>query len=599
MLQKRLLPNQNSFLFSVFTLILVSILVFNLINLQIVRGSELFFTSKNSFTQLKIERANRGIIYDRNGIKLVENVPKFKIYIQRDITNQEKLNKTLDNLSSLFQTDIKSIYEKELERIKPYPNINEVRIFSNLEYNPYIFQIEANPQNFPLVEIEQFLQRKYLYPEITSHILGYTGDITPEDYATGIYSYGDEIGKVGVEKGFDNILRGQNGLSRLDVYGSNNQKTFSNIRQKINGQDIYLSIDIEAQKKLYELIEKTKTNPQLKTTISFGIVAQDVSNGEILAMASYPNFDSNKFVGGISESDYQVYLNNPGKPLSNKATQYAQPPGSTFKVLTDLTALATGTGNAKTTFYTGGTFNYGGVTFVDYARRNYGTVDMVQALCVSSNIYHMKLALQMDEKTGGKASEEIAKLIDEIGINQSSGIGIGTEAISYFPTPEDKAKNGEPWYTGYLLNSSIGQGEVKLTPIASAKMATAIATEGNIIPQTIILNGNKDKTFRNLNLNKNLYKPIDEGMRCATRLNNLSLGVKTENYPKISIKTGSAETGEKLNNEQVVHGWEISYAPSDKPRIAMSIFMENATHGWKAGYISRDFYKFLEESGRL
>lgn len=599
MIKKRTLPNKNGPLFMSLSFVLLAILIVNLINIQVVRGNELYFTSRNGFSQIIIDRSIRGIIYDRNGVKLVDNVPKFKLYIKRHVKDEYSLSKTIANLSSLFQTDIESIYKKELERIAPYPNINQVKIFSNLDYNPYIFQIEANPQNFPLVIIESYMQRKYFYPEITSHILGYTGEVTADDYLTGKYNYGDEIGKFGVEKGFDSILRGQNGIKRIDIYGSNNKKVSSVITPKVNGQDIYLSIDIEVQKKLYELIEKAKTKPQFTDTISFGIVVEDITSGEIIAMASYPNFDSNKFSSGISEKDYQEYLNDPGKPLSNKATQYAQPPGSTFKVLTNLAALAKNIASKDTTYSTGGTFYYGGVTFVDYNRRNYGTINMVQALCVSSNIYHMKLALEMEEKTGGKASEIIYELFDAIGLNSSSGLNIGTEAIGYFPTPSDKKAKNEPWYTGYLLNSSIGQGEVKLTPIASLKMTATIASKGKIIPQTIILNGNKDKQFKNLNIESYKFDVIHEGMECATKANNQALGIKYEDYPQISIKTGSSETGEILNGKQVVHGWEISYAPAHKPKIAMSIFMENATHGWKGGYISREFYKFMHEKGKL
>lgn len=595
---KNTLPNSNGIYFFVVTVVLVFILIFNLIDLQIVKGDEYFYYSKNSYSSFIVERAQRGLIYDRNGILLVENVPKFKIFIKRQDNSNEELQKTLDNLSVLFSMNIHEIYLNEYEKIKSYKNINEVKLFASLDYNPYIFEIEANPSKYPLVEIKKYMQRKYLYPELTSHILGYTGEITAEDYSTGRFDYGDEIGKFGVEKGYDSLLRGQNGIKRIDFYHSDNKKYESIVRPTIKGKDLYLTIDIEYQKKLYELIEKAVKNPIFKGTKSFGIVVQDVNNGQILAMASYPTFDSNLFARGIKYDEYQAYLNDPGKPLSNKAIQYSQAPGSTFKILTNAVALGNNAITKNTIYKTGGVFTYGNVTFTDYARRNYGDINVVQALCVSSNIYHMKAALALNEKTGGRAAEVIAEVFNKIGLNQPSGINIGVEAMGYFPTPEDKHSKGQPWYTGYLLNSVIGQGEVRLSPIGLSKLAATIATKGEIIDQNIVLDQNPSKKDK-LKYPREVFDAIDEGMRCAAERNNPSLGIRTQNYPKISIKTGSAQTGQISDGQEIIHGWEVSYAPSTNPKISMAIFMENAGGGWKGGFISRDFYKFLQENGRL
>lgn len=578
---------------------MVLLLAFNLFRLQIIQGKELFIISKNAYSSLNVERAVRGIIYDRNGVRLVDNVPKFKLYINKDFKDQSVLDLTLDNLTKLFQVDVKSIYEKELQRISSSPNIQEIKLFSNLDYDPYIFQIEANPQKYPLVKVEKYLQRKYLYPDITSHILGYVGEISYEEYMSGKYDYGDIVGKDGIEKGFDTLLLGQNGLQRIDLYDNGEKRIVTNLRPRINGSDLYLTIDIKIQQKLYELIEKALQKPEFATTQSFGIVVEDVTNGEILALASYPSFDSNKFVEGISDEDYKKYLEHPGKPLINKVTQYAQPPGSTFKVLTQLAALQHNFATRDTVYYTGGVFNYGGVDFSDINKINFGTINMTQALCVSSNIYHMKLALDIDNKTQGQGATLIYELFDKIGLNASSGINIGTEAISYFPTPQSKQTRGGIWYTGDLLNASIGQGDVKLTPIASAKMISTIASEGKVIPQTIVLDENRRSVnFTNLNINKEAFATIRTGMECAANATNTVIGLNSKGYPKIASKTGSAETGKYQDNQPIVHGWEISFSPSDDPKIAISIFMENAGAGWKGAFISRELHKFIADMKR-
>jgi penicillin-binding protein 2 len=593
------LPIRNSIFFSLVCYVLVIVLIFNLFHLQVIKGNELYFRSKNVSSSFNIDRAVRGIIYDRNGVRLVDNVPKFKLYLQKDVEYNDQLESTLHNLSQLFKTDVKVIFDKEKEKIGNYPNITEIKLFDNLEYLPYVFQIEANPQKYPFVRIEKYLQRKYLYPNITSHILGYVGEISYEEYTSGKYDYGDEVGKDGIEKGFDTLLRGQNGLRRIDFYDNGAKRIETTMKTKVNGDDLYLTIDLEIQTKLYELIEKAIRRPEFSTTRSLGIVVEDVKTGEILALASYPSFDSNKFIEGISDEDYKKYLENPGKPLLNKATQYAQPPGSTFKVLTQLAALQHNLANRDTTYYTGGVFNYGGTDFVDINRINFGTVNMTQALCVSSNIYHMKLALDMDTKTQGQGATLIYELFDKIGLNASSGINIGTEAIGYFPTPQTKQARGGIWYTGDLLNASIGQGDVKITPIASAKMVSTIASGGKVVPQTIVLDENRRNiNFIDLNIDKDALSTIRAGMECAANSTNSALGLKSTEYPKIASKTGSAETGKHKDNQPIVHGWEISFSPSDDPKIAMSIFMENAGAGWKGAFISRELHKFIAEMKR-
>ncbi len=596
MLKRVQSPVKNSFFFFLAISFLSFTIIINLFYMQIVNGSNYLFDSKNIYANFNTDRAQRGIIYDRNGIKLVDNIAKFKVYIQKSSLDNPELQITINNLESVFNIDIKKIFLEEYNRVKDYKNINEVKIFSNIDYNPYIFQVEANPEKFPLIKIEKYMMRKYLYPELISHIVGYTSEITSEDYAIGKYQYGDEIGKYGVEKGYDEVLRGQNGIIRSDFYGATRQNVVSNSREKINGKDIYLTIDIKYQKKLYELIEQNKlSNKQFSNTISFGVVVQDVSNGEILAMASYPTFDANLFVMGISQEKYKEYIENPGKPLSNKATQYSQSPGSTFKIMTDLVALNEGAITKDTIYEANGTFEFGGVVFQDAGRTKYGNINMSKALCVSSNIYHMKAALALNEKSNGNGSEIINKYFEEMGLNKVSGINIGSESIGYYPTKKKMEEEGKTWFTGYLMNSSIGQGEVRLSPLSGTQMTSIFANRGKVISQKIVKDDNHIPEIKTLDIKPKVFSDIEEGMQCATELNNGYLGKKTSDYPTIGVKTGSAETGQVYNGREVIHGWEVSYGPLQKPHIAMSIFMENAAGGWKGGYISREFFKYYTE----
>jgi penicillin-binding protein 2 len=595
MLTKNLSPIKNKTYFFFLTLIITAVLMYNLINLQIVQGSKYYFESKNSFAVFSVVRANRGIIYDRNGVKLVENQPKYNLYVFIDESRPELREKTLENLSKIFNEDIKSKYEKEFERVKDFKNVSEVKLFSNLDYNPYVYQIEANLKNFPLLKVDQVFVRKYLYPEETSHILGYTGDIAKEDYDTGKYNYGDVIGKFGIEQGYDDILRGNNGIERIDYYGSEDRKVSTPVQPKVNGKDLYLTIDINHQKKLYETIKTTLEREDLKQALSTSAVVEDVNNGEILAMASYPNFDANLFVQGIKQEDYDKYIQNPGKPLTNKALQYAQPSGSIFKPLTDMVLLNEGAIDKSTILAATGTFNYGGVPFSDFAGITYGDLNVVQGLCYSSNIFHMKGALRLDEKTNGKAADLIAKTFSDIGLDKKSNLKIGSEALGYFPTPKDKEAKGEIWYPGYLLNAVIGQGEVKMSPLGATKLASTLASKGKVKDQTIILDKDRTVETKDLGISSQTFDIINEGMVCSARRNN---GAKYDltKYPEVSEKTGTAETGQYLKGKELIHSWEITYTPAQKPEIAMAVFVENGGFGFRSGIISREFYKYWNDS---
>ncbi len=591
MLNRAAPPNKNKIYFLALTWIFCALILYQVFSLQIVKGSQYFFDSKNSFSSYSVVRAPRGLIYDRNGVKLVDNQLKYNISIFRDETKSDRFNKTIDNLSKLFNENITDKYNKEYERVKDYPNISEIRIYTNKDYNPYVFQIEANPQNYPLIRVEETSVRKYLYPELISHIVGYTGDITAEDFKSEKYNYGDDIGKFGVEMGYDDLLRGKNGIDRVDYYGSEGKQVLSSVQPKVNGQDIYLTIDITYQQRLYDLSKAALQRKELQKAPSASVVLEDVKTGQILGMISYPTFDSNLFAQGISQTDYDKYLADPGKPLSNKTIQFAQPPGSTLKTLSDIVNLQYGAITRDTKFTTGGTFLYGGVTFQDFSKVNHGEINVVDALCVSSNIFHMKAALKLDEVTKGKASELIGEKADEIGMTKPSGLNIGSEATGYYPTPKQIESRGIPWYQGYLLNASIGQGEVKITPLGMANLAATLAAKGQHRKQSIILDKNTSPVINDIGIDAKNFDVVNDGMKCAAAKNNNLTRYDITKYPEVSEKTGTAETGQIKDGNEVIHSWEITYAPSNNPEVAMSVFIENGGFGYYAGYISREFYK--------
>lgn len=594
MLHRIIGPVKNKYFFSAISIILVLIILFNLFQIQIVKGEKFFYDAKNALSYEFTVPALRGTIYDRNGVKLVDNLLRYDVYVPKVNPEDENLKETIDNLELLFGQELNTKYLTEYEKIKDISYANEIRLFEALEYNPYIFKLEANENKYPLLNIKQVIVRKYLFTELTSHIIGYVGEITAEDYQTGKYKFGDRIGKFGIEKTYDDFLRGKDGIQKVDFYRSDQSRITTVLEPKENGKDVYLTIDIAYQQRLYDAVKQSLELPDLQDARSVGVVVEDIKTGEILAMASYPTFDANLFVDGITDEEYEVYLNDPGKPLLNKAIQYAQPPGSVFKTLVDIVALENGAIDENTIFEANGTFEYKGTIFQDINQVSWGDLNMEKGLCVSSNIFHMKTALALDEKTGGKGADIISRRFNELGLNVVSGINIGSEGVGYFPTPEDLERQGRLWLPGYLLNASIGQGEVKLTPIGMVKLSSFIASKGVVSEQSIVLDESRGEPVlkqKQINIETRHFSLVNEAMKCAAGNDNRYLKYDIAQYPEISQKTGTAETGQIIDDNPVIHAWEMTYAPADNPEIAVAVFVENGGYGFHAGWISRNFYK--------
>lgn len=592
---------------SVFFLIVLTVtffVIYTLFNLQIVRGEEYYVESIKPYGITDVIKAKRGIIYDRNGVRLVENETKFDVFITTAHEGSDEFDVALNRLSKLFGEDVDKIYE---ESLKKYTwETDKVKVFSKVNFNPYIFDIEANfaqynPSNKEIVKINEVIVRKYNYSDIISHIVGYTGPITREELDQ--YDYldlDDYVGKFGLEKSYDKVLRGEDGEEKVDYFATDDKVARTAVKPKIDGQDIRLSIDIEYQKKLYEIVSEAVTNPEISLpgganaihrSVSGSVVVEDPKSGEILAMVSYPNFDSNHFVEGLSVEQNQEYLSDPGKPLTNKPLQYAQSPGSIIKPLTSLSVLDAGGIDANTIFYTGGSYTpegQVGVEIIDAGRKNFGDLNVVGGICNSSNIFHVKAVQNLDST---KAPYIIEEHFNTIGLNQTSGLDLGSEAKGFFPTPDKLKEKGREWYPGYLWNASYGQGDVLMTPIGAVKLVSTLSNNGEVRNQTLIIRDEKTDV-KKLDVDQRHFDTVKEGMACSGDDTSLWVGYDVNKYKNVANKTGTAETGQYSDGEEIIHAWEISFTPTEDPELAMSVFLENGRSGWQAGYISREFYKY-------
>ena len=573
-------------------IVLFCFVLYRVFDIQIARSNEYIYNAKQAYIYSYVLYPLRGKIYDRYGKVLADNQLKYRIFVySKDV---DKINDEIAKLANIFGNYVFEKYRDSIDYLNRNPYIDKIYILDDLEYDERLHRFEIEFSNNPVINYEEYYKRVYLYPNI-SHVLGYIGYADDNQIKTGKYQHGDYVGKTGIEYQFEDILSGQKGKASR-FYSYVEREYFDTIiSQPKNGSDVYLTIDVDLQNYIYQVIEQVLKTKYYTNAISISVVVKDLKTGDLLAIVSVPTFDSNLFVDGISLEKYDEYLQNPGKPLINKPFQYAQNPGSTFKIFIDYLLLANKIVDPNEFIETGGVFRYKDIEFVDYNRINWGRINMSRAICVSSNIYHMRGVLQWQENSDQDIATTIAHLADKSEITQIDEGLFGT-INGYFPYPEGEKQMNRTWLPGELLNAVIGQGKNQITPLGAVNLVSLIANNGVYVKSRLIID-------KNSNTNVNQYQiigpidtdPIYEGMKCTTESSARTVGGYPKDYPLYYSKTGTAETGRLSDGKEIIHGWEVSFGPIDDPKYAISVFVENGRLGNYASLISREIYKYLRD----
>lgn len=559
------------FLFSIF---LILILTFRLYYLQIYKYDDYKKKSEDNRLRIISIPAKRGLILDRNGKVLVNNKTTYSLFIYPTKINSDIENK-IKNLSKVINISEKNIINKikNVGYDSPYP----ILVKNNIDSN-YIFTILENRFNFPPLTIEPSIIRNHTYNNLASHILGYTGEINQselEEKKDKNYKSGDYIGKCGVELLYEDFLRGKDGGQYIEVDSIGRKVKLLNSVNPVQGKNIYLTIDLNLQKKVESLIEGKKAT----------VIVMDVNNGNILSMASKPDYNPNLFYSNFTEKEWKK-LQKLDNPFINRAiNQYA--PGSIFKIITSIAALDLGFLSEYRQFYSKGYFMLGGYRFNDWNLSGFGWVNIEKALAYSIDTVYYELSLELK-------INNIKKYANLFGLGQKTNIGLIGEQKGIIPDNDWKIKNFKiPWYPGDSVNASIGQGFVMVTPLQATVMISAIANGGKIlkpklinrieneeIPKTEIIRKLKISE-KNMNIvRKGLRAAVTYGTASALKFNNLS----------VAAKTGSAEDPPNKKT----HSWIVSYAPYEKPKYAITVFVQNGGHGGDvAAPIAREIYKYL------
>ena len=431
--------------------------------LQVLCGQYYRFQSENNRIRVEDIEAPRGIIFDRNGVPIVENRPAYDLMIVRE--DVKDLEGTIDELARLCGCDPTELFSV-IDTNKGTPKFVPIRLVSDMDRD-CLARVEAELIRLPGVEIEIEPKREYNWDGTAAHLMGYLSQITEGELKSGKYpGYypGEDIGKMGVEYAFEKYLHGVRGHRQVEVDAVGRRVRLLEEQPPVAGHDLWLTIDMDVQRTAEaQLADKAGA-----------IVAVDPEDGEVLAFASSPTFDQEKFIKGLSESDWRGLSKDPTHPMLNRVCGAAYPPGSTYKPLVALAALQCGAITPSTTFMCPGYLSFAGREYHCWRKGGHGTLSVERAIIQSCDVffYHTGLVLGVDR---------LAEYVKMFGLGQKTDIGLPGENPALIPSSSWKRRvTGHPWEKGETISISIGQGYDLVTPLQMAMAYSAIADSGKL-----------------------------------------------------------------------------------------------------------------------
>ncbi|HYJ45102.1 MAG TPA: penicillin-binding protein 2 [Pyrinomonadaceae bacterium] len=571
--------------------------------LQIVKGAYYAERAENQRIRLLPIPAPRGVIMDRHGNVLVDSSPIYNVILSREDLKGKDFGALAHPYADGLKVDAEGLNER-FEQLKTQPAFESFTIKENATQAD-IMWVEAHELEFPELRIEQQPQRRYPENGKLCHVLGYVGEISPEQLEAAQYKEkgfkpGDIVGQEGLEKVYDDYLRGRDGYRKVIVDSRGHIQSEVERVEPQPGQDMVITIDSDLQDAAEEQLRKS---PQGRGVV----IAMDTNNGEILAMASAPTFDPNLFSQRITtkegRAEYAKLLNDPDKPLINRAIQGRFPPGSTWKPLMATAGLMQGAITLDHSNLVCG----GGITIGNKFTRcmggNHGSPDVHYAIMKSCDGYFYRLGLKMK-------LEGIQEMADMFDLNKRTGIDLPHEVISTTPSRELKAKlfpKDPEWKDIDTVYSSFGQGEDVLTPMALLRAHSSIGMGGKMyIPHLMkevrevpaVGNDPSSPDYRPARPAKTFDRPdpkiipippdqnamVVKSMWSVVNEAGTATGIKMAGFD-IAGKTGTAQVVSlgKDVGEHKDHSWFVSYAPAFKPEISCVALIENAGLGSRFG----------------
>lgn len=524
----------------------------------------------------------RGLIYDRRGRLLVNNMPGFTLYVVLEDT-PKPIAPLIERLAPYIGMSEEEIHERIAGR-RATGSFTPIPIKSHLSLRE-VALIESHRLDFPGVKIEVEAQRNYPYGAWAAHLLGYVSEVSSAQRETGDFGElppGMPVGQFGVELAYDAVLRGRPGEKGVEVDALGHERRVVRRTEPIRGDDLVLTIDAEVQRVAEEAL----------TGKAGVVVALDPTNGKVIALASHPDFDPNLLAGGLTARQWAAVLGDPGRPLNNRAIQGQYPPGSIFKIVVATAALERKAVTPNSVVSCSGGMFFGNRRFRDWKASGHGIVDIHRALVESCDVYFYEVG----NRIGVDAIAEFSKAY---GLGAPTGVRLASEKKGLIPSTEWKlAARREPWYPGETLSVAIGQGYVSVTPLQMAMMIGTVATGGERHrPRYVEAIRRRDGS---------VVEPEPEAARAPLQISRETFAVLRRALRGVVVEpagTGGqarsavAEVAGKTGTAQVVgmpqsarpgsqriedHAWFVAFAPMEQPRIAVAVLVEHGGHGGSA-----------------
>ena len=577
-------------------LLLFAILLGRMMYLQLWRGD--YYTKQSDGNRLRQSRiiAPRGLIFDKDGKELVNNLPGYAVVLQKQADYKPE---TLEHISGLLHIPVADIKKK----IKESQNYYEpIMLKSDLTLE-MVTKIEEQCRYMPEVMLSVQPIRNYPYKELAVHALGYVGEVSSYEIEKGLFknvTQGSIVGKSGLEKSYDKILRGEDGsfMEEVDVAG-NVVKHYDSV-QPVPGKNLQLTIDYRLQKALEDFtdqhlayLRRSGLAPRARAA---AVVALDPRNGAVRAMVSRPGYDPNLFVHGISSKDWNRINNDDAYPLNNKVISGEYPPGSTFKIVTGSAAFELNKVGLNEPIYDGG-FHPLVPTMGNAGGEVLGWLTFISALAMSDNVYFYELGNRV-------GIDNIAKYARIYGFGEKTGIDLEGESRGLVASKQVKREIwDEDWRLGDTFNAAIGQGFNLTTPMQLAMMLSIVAN-GGIKYQPYLVDNilNRDGTLfekpkraegKHIDVSQQTIDYMRQGMSATTQEGGTAAYFSQLPKP-IAGKTGTAE-----NSHGRDHGLFVAYGPVEDPELVVVCIVEQGGFGSTAAgpIVYKAFEEFFKERG--
>ena len=566
-------------------LVCFALLAARLAWLQIVRHDQLRLQAEENRIQLVPIAPTRGLIVDRHGVVIAENVSAYTLELQP--AKIFDLDRTIEELGQLIEVTPKD--RRRFKRlVEDSRAADSIPLKSRLSDEDVAILV-AHRYRFPGVEVRARLFRSYPLGETASHLIGHIGRISPADKArledqdlASEYYGSTQIGKVGVELSYERLLHGRAGYEEVEVSAGGRPVRTLSRRAPLPGTTVVLSIDLGLQKIVEDLFGERRG----------ALVAIDPRTGDVLAFVSKPTFDPNLFTDGVDPQTWQAYNESPDKPLLNRALRGTYPPGSTYKPFMALAALESGKRTPGFTIFDPGYFQFGGHKFRDSNPRGNGPVDLHRSIVVSSDTYYYMVANDM-------GVDAIHDFMQPWGFGQLTGIDLEGEVTGVLPSSEWKLRRyKQKWLPGESISIGIGQGYNAFTILQLAHATATLAADGVVRPPRVVRalqdpstradTENERPARAPIALRADWLKLVKAAMVDVNRFGTgrhafagapYAVAGKTGTAQVIGIKQNERYDARRIAERYRDHSLFMAFAPAENPQVALAVIVENAGFG--------------------